>query len=315
MRTSFTETSFDVIILGAGPAGMSCAMWCADLGLSALVVDPAAQFGGQLHRIYNPIDNYLGARFSNGEEMLKTFLEQVSERDFCLSLGVDVEVFDPAAKKIRLKDGREFSAKFIVIATGVSRRKLGVPGEEEFIGNGILESGMKARDSVSGKKVVIVGGGDAAVENALILAESGAEISLIHRRSEFSCQPKFLAAARSNSHIRFLTGTVAKAIRGSSSVEAVDILHTESDEVEVVPADFVLIRIGVAPNTSFLLQTIGLDASRYITVDSLQETSVKGVFAIGDVASPLFPTINSAVGQGASTAKLIAGRIQGFSFA
>lgn len=315
MRTSFTETSFDVIILGAGPAGMSCAMWCADLGLSALVVDPAAQLGGQLHRIYNPIDNYLGARFSSGEEMLKTFLEQVSERDFCLSLGVDVEAFNQAAKRIRLKDGREFSAKFIVIATGVSRRELGIPGEVEFVGKGILESGMKARDSVSGKKVAIIGGGDAAVENSLILANAGAEVSLIHRRSEFSCQPKFLAAARSDSRIRFLTGAVVQSVRGSDSVEAVDVLHKESDEIEALPADFVLIRIGVAPNTSFLLQSIGLDPGSYITVDASQETSVKGVFAIGDVASPLFPTINSAVGQGASTAKLIAGRIQGFSFA
>lgn len=284
---------------------MSCAMWCADLGITAVVVEPASQLGGQLHRIYNPITNHLGASCSDGDELFVKFLSQVEERDFCLSLGVGIESVDVKDKAVTLFDGRRFVGRFLVVATGVSRRKLGIPGEDEFIGRGILDSGMKARDSVRGKRVLVVGGGDAAVENSLILAKGGAHVTLAHRRWDFSSQGHFLEEASGNPGIDIITGATLEEIRGGASVESVVLKKMDSGASEEFSTDLVLIRIGVEPNTTLMRHTIELDGQGYILTGALQATSEAGVYAIGDVCSPLSPTISSAVGQGALVAKVI----------
>lgn len=309
VRTNFTDTSFDVIILGFGPAGMSCAMWCADLGIRALVIEPAPHLGGQLRWIYNPITNHLGADAADGMELLENFSSQIAERDFCLSLGVGIDSVSVGSKSVVLADGREFNSRFLVIASGVSRRNLGIPGESDFVGRGILESGMKMRTAVRGKRVAVIGGGDAAVENALILSEAGADVALVHRRSDFSCQLQFIEEVRNRPNVRIIAKAVVEEICGGESVEALLIRHLDSGLDERLATDHVLVRIGVTPNTSFLWQTVDLNAQGYILTDSSQHASVEGVFAIGDVANPLAPTISSAVGQGAVAAKTIAHRM------
>src|ERR1051325_5854837 len=178
----------DVIIIGAGAAGLSAALWCDELGLDTLVVERAAEVGGQLLRVYNPIENYLGARAANGRELRDLFAAQVEEREFDLWTEAEIEGVDVRAKRVRLRSGEELQSIALVVATGVRRRRLGVEGEKEFEGRGVLESGRLEHETVAGEDVLVVGGGDAAAENALLLAESCATVTLVHRGAKLSAR-------------------------------------------------------------------------------------------------------------------------------
>src|SRR5918911_2949125 len=150
----------DVIIIGAGAAGLSCALWCDELGLDTLVVEADAETGGQLLRVYNPIENYLGARAENGRALRDVFAAQVEDKEFDVWTEAEIESVDLRAKRVRLLSGEEMQSIALILATGVRRRKLGVPGEEEFAGRGVLESGKRDRGTAAGEDVLVVGGGD-----------------------------------------------------------------------------------------------------------------------------------------------------------
>src|SRR5215218_2459158 len=154
----------DVIIIGAGPAGLSTAFWCDELGLDTLVLEQAEQVGGQLHRVYNPISNYLGLKARNGEELLERFAADIDSADFDLWTQTTITSVDLKAKRVTLASGEDLQSIALVIATGV-------PGEKEFAGKGMIESGARDRQLFASHDVCVVGGGDAAVENALSLAE------------------------------------------------------------------------------------------------------------------------------------------------
>src|SRR5215213_3141093 len=186
----------DVIIIGAGPAGLSAALWCDELGLDTLVVERAAEVGGQLLRVYNPVENYLGVRAANGRELRDLFAAQVAEREFDLWTEAEIESVDLRAKRVRLRSGEELQAIALVLATGVRRRRLGVPGEEEFAGRGVLESGRLEREQFAGEDVLVVGGGDAAAENALLLAEVCATVTLVHRGERLRARREFVERLR-----------------------------------------------------------------------------------------------------------------------
>src|SRR6185503_14299176 len=140
----------DVIIIGAGPAGLSAAFWCDELGLDTLVLEQADQIGGQLHRVYNPIKNYLGIKTLNGQELLELFSRDVDAAEFDLWTGVAVDSIDLRAKRISLRSGEVLPAISIIIATGVRSRELGIPGEKEFVGKGMIESGTRDRELFAG---------------------------------------------------------------------------------------------------------------------------------------------------------------------
>src|SRR5438093_8907740 len=171
----------DVLIIGAGPAGLSAACWCDELGLDTLVLEQSEDVGGQLLSVHNPIENYPGVRAANGRELRDRFVEQTQNSDFDLWTNVEIESVDLKAKRIVLKSGEELQSIAIVIATGLHRRRLGIPGETEFLGRGLIESGTRDRELLAGKDVCVIGGGDAAAENALLLAEVCPTVTLVHR--------------------------------------------------------------------------------------------------------------------------------------
>jgi thioredoxin reductase (NADPH) len=193
----------------------------------------------------------------------------------------------------------------MIIATGVRRRKLDVPGEEEFGGRGILESGVGSKDKVSGKTVLIVGGGDAALENALILSRSAGRVIVVHRRAEFTARKDFFDRTKNRPNVEFVTDTRVAAIVGNITVEAVELQNIITGEQSKIAVDAVLVRIGVIPNTELFRGQITLDAADYISIDSLCSSSVEGVYAVGDVANPASPTISGAAGMGAAATKAI----------
>ena len=299
------STQFDVIIVGGGVAGLSTALWCDELGLSALLLEKDAQPGGQLLRIYNEIKNYLGREAGNGRELLDVFLGQIEKRRFEVSLRAEIVEIDLEKKEIKLADNAKFSAPTIVIATGIRRRKLNVEGENEFRGKGIIESGKQNADAAKDKKVLIVGGGDAAFENALILAETAEKVTLVHRRKDFRARREFVEQVKTHSRIEMLSETSVQKILGNERIESIELKNLINNETQILPIDVLLIRIGVEPNTETFRGQMELDKDGYIVVDRSCQTSIKGIFAVGDVANPLAPTISSAAGMGATAAKTI----------
>ncbi|HKS30611.1 MAG TPA: FAD-dependent oxidoreductase [Pyrinomonadaceae bacterium] len=299
----------DVIIIGAGPAGLSAALWCDELGLDTLVIERGAEVGGQLLRVYNPVGNYLGLRAENGRELCDRFKEQVEESDFDLWTEAEIESVDLQAHRVRLRSGEDLRAIGIIIATGVSRRRLNVPGEEALKGRGVAESGVGDRDMLSGKDVCVVGGGDAAAENALMLAEVCPTVTLVHRGTTLRARREFAERLKSEHRVTVFTEATLERIIGDERVEAVEIRRKGALKPFQVAVQGVLIRIGVEPNTELFREQLRTDERGYVMVTSEQETSIENVFAIGDVSNPLAPTIAGATGAGATAAKVIASRL------
>jgi len=299
----------DVVIIGAGPAGLSAALWCDELGLDTLVLEQSTVPGGQLHSIYGAVENYPGVRANNGGEFLERFAERVSAADFDLWTGTEIESVDLKAKRIVLKSGEDLQSISIIIATGVRRRELGIPGEKEFAGRGIIESATRDREQFAGKDVCVIGGGDAAAENALLLAEFCPTVTLVNRSKKLRARPLFGQQLQGSHRITVFPESAVTRILGNDSVEAVEILRKDALKPFQMAVQGVVIRIGVEPNTELFREQLQLDKEGYATVTSHQETNVANVFAVGDVSNPLAPTISGASGAGATAAKVIAARL------
>ncbi|MDQ3474201.1 MAG: NAD(P)/FAD-dependent oxidoreductase [Acidobacteriota bacterium] len=299
----------DVLIIGAGPAGLAAAFWCDQLGLDVLVIEQQPDYGGQLHSIYGAIENYPGLHATNGEEFLKSFAAGTAEAGFDLWTNVEIATVNLAAKRVALKSGEDLSAITIVLATGVRRRQLGIPGEAEFAGKGIIESGARDKALYAGKDVCIIGGGDAAIENALLLAEVCATVTVVNRSRKLRARREFTEQLGTNHCVTVFNEAIATRILGSSEVEAVEIQRKQALKPFQMAVRGVFIRVGVTPNSDLFSDQLEVDDDGYIAVTSQQETSVTNVFAIGDVSSPLAPTISGAAGDGATAAKVIAARL------
>src|SRR5690349_6003725 len=299
----------DVIIIGAGPAGLSAAFWCDELGLDTLVLEQAEEIGGQLHRVYNPINNYLGLEARNGRELLERFSAGVDEAGFDLWTGVEIESVDLRAKRISLRSGERLQSIAMIIATGIRPRTLNIPGEREFAGKGMIESATRDRDLFAGEDVCVVGGGDAAVENALLLAEVCPTVTVVHRGKKLRARREFVERLQPNHAVTVFTESVLTRIIGGERVEAVEIMRKDGLKPFQLAVRGVLIRIGVEPNTGLFREQLELDQQGYVTVTREQETNVPMVFACGDVSNPLAPTISGATGAGATAAKVIAARL------
>jgi thioredoxin reductase (NADPH) len=299
----------DVLIIGAGAAGLSAALWCDELGLDTLMLEQNAEVGGQLLSVFNPVQNYPGVQAQNGREVRDLFVAQTEDSDFDLWTNVEIESVDLKARRVALKSGEVLQAIAIIIATGLRRRRLGIPGEIELEGRGIVESATRDREKLAGKDVCVVGGGDAAAENALSLAEVCPTVTLVHRGRKLRARREFTEQLHTNHCITVFPESRVRRIIGSAQVEAVEIERAGAIKPFQMAVQGMLIRIGWEPNTNFVAGQLELDEGGYVIVGSQQETSVGNVFAIGDVASPLAPTIAGAVGGGATAAKVIASRL------
>ncbi len=305
-KTTHENSSvFDAVIVGGGAAGLSAVAWCDELGLKTLLLESGAELGGQLLRVYNPVKNHLGAVAETGRELRDIFVSQLHSRRFAVRLQCRIKSIDTQNKVVVLENGESFSAKALIVATGVRRRKLNVAGEREFQNRGILESGKRDKDLATGRRVCIVGGGDAALENALILSETASQITLVHRQKYFRARPEFVKKVWANLKIKTLTETTITKILGNEAVESVELKNLSNGKIFTLPAEVILLRIGVEPNTEMVCGKLKLDENGYVEINGNCETSTENIFAVGDVANPLAPTVSSAVGMGATAAKVI----------
>ena len=296
----------DVLIVGAGVAGLSAALWLRDFGLDALLLEEATQPGGQLHEIHAPIPNYLLGFGWDGQRFAGQALNDARSATLRILVGEPVTRVSARPRWVERRGGDRFSARAILIATGLRRRRLGVPGEEALLGRGVSHSANRDRARFAGKPVLVVGGGTAAVEDALLCAESGSDVTLLHRSTRFRARSDFLERARAHPKIRIVTNAVVTELVGVERLEAVRFRARGKRAVQELAVDAIFIRIGWEPRTERLRGVVRLDRAGYVKAGPGGVTSAPGFFAAGDVCSPRWPSIANAAGQGAAAAWEIA---------
>jgi thioredoxin reductase (NADPH) len=296
-----TSESFDVIILGGGPAGLAAGLYAARLSLNAVLVE-RGPLGGQLLNT-ELIEDYPGFESILGVELAEKM--GTHARKF----GLDIREFKAVStieagpdgeKVVRLEDGGELRAPAVIMAAGGLPRKLGVPGEGEFAGRGVSYCAVCDGAFFKGEELAVIGGGDAAVEEADFLTRYASKVFVLHRRDEFRAQPILQERARANPKIEFVLRSQVKEIRGDGKVESV---HYVQDDVEKeLPVGGVFIFIGFVPNSGILRVHVDHDSNGYIVTDRDMRTSVDGIWAVGDVRVQLTKQISTAVGDGTTAA-------------
>jgi thioredoxin reductase (NADPH) len=291
-----------VIVIGSGPAGLTAALYTARALLNPLVIS-GSELGGQIS-ITNEVENFPGFPDGITGPGLVELMQKQAEK-FGARLLID------EVTEVNFKDGPPFSvtthgeafeAEAVIVCVGASPRRLGVPGEEEMIGRGVSFcatcDGFFFRD----KEVVVVGGGDSAIEEALFLTRFASEIKVIHRRDELRAGETLKKRSFANEKISFIWDTVVEEIVGDGKVEAVRTRNVKTDETGELATDGVFIYIGHYPNTAIFEEQLEMDERKYLVTDGLMATSVEGVFAAGEVQDPTFRQIATSVGQGCAAA-------------
>jgi thioredoxin reductase (NADPH) len=303
-------TNHDVIIIGGGPSGMSALIWCYSLGLRGALLEQSPELGGQMLEMFHRVFDYPGLVAENGRELRDHFAAQLDLLRLDYRTGCRIEEVDLSQRRARC-GGEWMQARAIILATGARKRRLGIPGEERFELRGVSFSATRDHSLYAGKKVSVIGGGDSAVQNSLLLARICPSVTLIHRSDRYRARPDWLKEARENPRIRIIDNAEAKAIEGGDHVERLIIEDIRTGESKSIETEGVFIRVGVAPNTELFRGQIELDDAGFIKTDQRRRTSADMIYAAGDVCRPFSLSVATAVGHGAIAAKDIAMKIQG----
>ena len=290
-----------VLVLGSGPAGYAAALYAARAELDPIVLT-GMQLGGQAALTYT-IENYPGfPEGVGGPELGELFQKQAEHfgavTEFDLANGVD---FSKRPFKV-FTDNGEYLADSVIISTGASPNHLEVPGEEEMTGKGVSYCATCDGWFFKDKKVVVVGGGDSALEEGLFLTRYASQVTIVHRRDELRAGAILQNRALEHEKVKFLWNTVVTEVVGEEKVQAVKLKNVVTDEESTLETDGVFIFIGHTPNTQIFEGQLELDDNGYIKVNNLMETSVEGVFACGEAADPHFRQVVTSAGMGAAAA-------------
>ena len=292
-----TETDYDLVIIGAGPAGLTAGIYAARARMNVLLLEKAVP-GGQI-LVTDWLENYPG--FPEGltgfdlAERMKNQAEQLGlkiETAEVHSLNLSAE-----SKEIILKE-KTITAKSLIIASGASPRKLGI-GEDKFMGKGISFCATCDGPFFKDKIVVAVGGGDTAVQESIFLTKFAKKVYLVHRRDELRATKILQERALANDKIEFVWDSIATGVDGLFGVESVKIKNVKTNEEKNIKADGCFIWVGILPNTSFLNDCVKTDDAGFILTNAKMEASIPGVFAVGDVRDTPLRQVSTAVGDGA----------------
>ena len=286
--------SFDTVILGGGPAGFSAGLYAARGELSTAIVD-VNMFGGQPSN-YLELENYPGFVCIGGYELMEKFEEHADKfgiNKFPMQEILSVDLISNP-KEIKTKE-YEFNAKTVIIATGAKPMKLGVKGEKEFVGRGVSYCAVCDGAFYKDKVVAVVGGGNAAVEEAIYLTRFASKVYLIHRRDELRADKIVQCRAFENPKLEFVFDSVVKEIVGEDCVKSLVLENVKSKESTNLSVDGVFPYIGISPNVDNFSGQITQDSKGFILTDDTMKTSIDGVFAVGDVrVTPLRQVITAA---------------------
>lgn len=292
---------YDVIIIGSGPAGLTAALYATRANLKTLVIAGRA-WGGQL-MLTTLVENYPGfPEGIQGPDLMAAMRKQ-AEHHGAQIIDVDFKSADYGSQpfKIRTDDDKEYSSKTVIIATGADTKWLEVPGEKERIGRGVSSCAPCDGPFFRNKNVIVVGGGDSAMEEALVLTKFANSVTVIHRRDQFRASQVMQERVKTNPKIKILFNSQILEILGEGKVEKVKIKNNKTNEVTEMPIDGVFVAIGHIPNSA-LFQGIDRDERGFIKVYNHTKTNIDGVFVAGDVHDAEYKQAVTAAGFGCMAA-------------
>ncbi len=300
---------YDIAVIGAGPAGLTAALY-AGRSMKRTILLEAGIPGGELLNTEN-IEDYPGFASITGPDLASKMTEHalsfgaelVSARVTAIDLEAD------GTKRIELEEGEPYFAKAVILTAGGQPRKLHVAGEQEYAGRGVSYCAVCDGAFFRGEHLAVVGGGDAALEEAAFLTRYASKVTVIHRRQEFRAQPLLVERARQNPKMEFLLDTVVEEVKGDGErVESLRLRHLTNDRTSEFPVGGVFVFIGFLPNTGLLRMHADHDEQGYYLTDANMQTSVPGIFAAGDVRAQLTRQVTTAVGD-ATTAAMAATKL------
>lgn len=294
--------NWELIIIGAGAAGLASGIYGARSGLKTLVLDE--KLAGGTTADAPVIENYPGFQSITGVELAQKMAAH------CRSSGATIREFEAVAsldlkgeKKIVKTNRGVYEAKAVIIASGSHYREIGVPGEKEFRGRGVSYCGICDGPLFKGKRVLVVGGGNSAVITALYLAGIVSEVKIAHRRDVFRAEEALVKDLKRKENVEILWNTEVREITGGKVVEKVAVFNNKTGETAEISVDGVFVQVGEAPNSQLAKDAgVEVDEKGYIKVDVFQRTNIPGVYAAGDVTNHPVKQVGTAVGQGITAA-------------
>lgn len=298
---SDTNDVYDIVIVGAGPAGMSAGLYASRAGYKTLMLEMLSP-GGQM-MLTDVIDNYPGfPEGITGFELQENMLKQAKKFGLEQKLAT-VKSIKGTAGDFEIEAGKNpVKARSVIIATGATHRHLGCPGEKEFTNKGVTYCATCDGPFYKDKDVVVVGGGDTALTEALFLAKIVKSVKIIHRRNRFRGVKSLVDSLAAKDNVEFVFNSVCKEIKGDRFVTSITAENSETGEESEISCDGVFIFVGLIPNTSFADKGL-VDNGGYISTDQMMLTSTKGIYAAGDVRSNTFRQIVCAASDGAKAAQ------------
>lgn len=300
-------TDYDIIIIGGGPAGLTAGLYAARSKMKTLLLEKVAP-GGQAALAWT-IDNYPGfPQGINGQELMERTKEQAEKYGLEIKIGEGTRVslllggegLEGEMEKVIVIQEGEFRAIALIVATGTRPKKLGIPGETRLIGKGISYCATCDGPLFKNQKVVVVGGGDSAVKEAMFLSTFAEKITLIHRRNRLRATENVLEEAISSPKLEFIWNSVVTEILGESEVEGVKVKNLETGKDLILETKGVFVYTGAVPNTEFLKGVVEMDDKGFIITNDNMETSVSGIYCCGDVRRKLLRQVVTACGEGAT---------------
>ncbi len=290
-----------VLVLGAGPAGLAAALYAARAELQPLVLT-GLSIGGQAATTH-VIENYPGFPEGVGGSELGESFRQQAERfgtrfEYDTATSVDLSKRPFTVKTY----GKEYIADTLILATGAAPNHLNIPGEQQFTGKGVSYCGTCDGAFFKGKNIAVVGGGDSALEEALFLTRYAASVTIIHRRDQLRAGAILQSRAKANPQIKFIWNTVVTEVQGDAAVKTLKLKDVNSGAESDLPMDGLFIFIGNTPNTEMFRGQLEMDERGYVKTNMLMETSVKGVYAAGEVMDATYRQVITSAGMGAAAA-------------
>ncbi|MFC2125050.1 thioredoxin-disulfide reductase [Bacteroidota bacterium] len=292
------ENHFDTIIIGAGPAGLSAGIYASRAKLKTLILNEGT-IGGQLV-LTHEIANYPGVKNTSGYMLGNTMKEQAESFGCKMRANLRITQMDlnEKIKRIEVNGLDEYTCDTIILAPGGKSRSLGVPGEEEFKGKGISYCATCDGDFFQDKEIIVVGGGNSALEEAVSLTKYAHRVTVVHQFDHFQAFPHEVEEARQNNKIDFVMGSRIVEFSGEEKLQRVQIENLDTGEITHRNIDGVFIFIGYMPNTAFLDGKVELNEWGEISVNNMLKTSVDGVYAAGDCIPKKFRQVTTAVADG-----------------
>ena len=288
---------YDTIIIGAGPAGMTAALYAARSNLKVALIEGGLP-GGQMNNT-SDIENYPGYANISGPELAEKMFEPLENLGVEHLYGFVKNIEDHGDVKKVITDDEEFETRTVIVATGSKHRLLGVPGEEELNSRGVSYCAVCDGAFFRDQDLLVVGGGDSAVEEAIFLTQFAKTVTIVHRRDELRAQKVLQDRAFANEKINFIWDSVVKEIKGENRVESVVIENVKTNQVTEHAFGGVFIYVGLDPVSDFTKDLQIQDEAGWIVTDDHMKTSVAGVFAVGDVRQKDLRQVTTAVGDGA----------------